>query len=64
MKPEQQLDKLFHSALEREPQERAEFLDDACAGDETLRKRVEALKRPTHFTTSPWSGLRMGKRTS
>ena len=43
MKPEQQLDKLFHSALEREPQERAEFLDDACAGDETLRRRVEAL---------------------
>jgi len=29
-----QLDKLFHSALEREPGERATFLDEACAGDE------------------------------
>jgi serine/threonine-protein kinase len=45
MKPEQwqQLDKLFHSALEHEPGERAAFLGDACAGDELLRKQVEAL---------------------
>jgi len=45
MKPErwQQLDDLFHSALERAPAERAAFLDDACAGDESLRKQVEAL---------------------
>ena len=45
MKPErwQQLDELFHAALEREPGERAAFLDDACAGDESLRKQVEAL---------------------
>lgn len=45
MKPErwQQIDSLFHSALEREPEERAAFLDEACAGDESLRKQVEAL---------------------
>lgn len=45
MTPErwQQLDKLFHAALEREPGERAAFLDAACAGDESLRKQVEAL---------------------
>src|SRR6185503_5304133 len=45
MKPErwQQLDKLFHSALAREPEERVEFLDEACAGDRALRKEVEAL---------------------
>ena len=45
MKPEdwQQLDKLFHSALERGPAARAAFLDEACAGDEALRQRVEAL---------------------
>jgi len=45
MKPEhwQQLDGLFHAALEREPEERAAFLDRACAGDESLRKQVEAL---------------------
>ena len=45
MKPEhwQQLDELFHAALERESAERAAFLDEACAGDEVLRKEVEAL---------------------
>jgi serine/threonine protein kinase len=45
MKPErwQQLDELFHSALQRAPAERAEFLDEACAGDESLRKHIEAL---------------------
>ena len=45
MKPErwQQLDELFHAALEREPGERAAFLDHACVGDESLREQVEAL---------------------
>ena len=45
MKPKrwQQLDKLFHSALERRTEERAAFLDEACAGDESLRRQVEAL---------------------
>jgi serine/threonine protein kinase/dipeptidyl aminopeptidase/acylaminoacyl peptidase len=45
MKPEdwQQIDELFHSALERTPAERAVFLDEACGGDESLRKPVEAL---------------------
>jgi eukaryotic-like serine/threonine-protein kinase len=45
MKPErwQQLEQLFHSALERALAERAAFLDEACAGDDSLRKQVEAL---------------------
>jgi eukaryotic-like serine/threonine-protein kinase len=45
MKPErwQQIDQLFHSALEREPEERAAFLDQACDGDEVLRREVESL---------------------
>ncbi|HLN98618.1 MAG TPA: protein kinase [Pyrinomonadaceae bacterium] len=45
MKPErwQQLDSIFHSALQCEPAERSAFLDEACAGDELLRKEVEAL---------------------
>ena len=34
---------LFKSALERTPDERAPFLDLACAGDEELRKEVESL---------------------
>ena len=45
MKPErwQQLDQLFHSALEQAPDQRAAFLDKVCAGDESLRRQVEAL---------------------
>src|SRR5213593_477288 len=45
MNPErwQQVDKLFHSALDRTPEERATFLDEACADDEALRQQVEAL---------------------
>ncbi|HEX8336510.1 MAG TPA: serine/threonine-protein kinase, partial [Pyrinomonadaceae bacterium] len=38
-----QLETLFHRALEFEPGGRAAFLDQACAGDEPLRDRVEAL---------------------
>ena len=39
----QQLDQLFHNALGRAPEERAPFLDEACAGDESLRQQVEEL---------------------
>ncbi|MBZ5537087.1 MAG: protein kinase [Acidobacteriia bacterium] len=38
-----QIDKVFEAALEREPLERATFLEQACAGDEALRKQVESL---------------------
>jgi len=40
MKPEhwQQLDKLFHSVLERQPENRAAFLEEACSGDELLQQ--------------------------
>ncbi|HLA10556.1 MAG TPA: hypothetical protein VJ023_08160 [Pyrinomonadaceae bacterium] len=45
MRPErsQQLDQLFHSALERKPSGRAAFLDEVCGGDDSLHKQVEAL---------------------
>ena len=45
MKPEQwqQINTLFHAALEREPDERAAFLAHACLGDERLRREVESL---------------------
>ena len=45
MTPErwQQVNELFHSALEREPSQRAAFLNQACAGDHELRKEVESL---------------------
>jgi serine/threonine protein kinase/tetratricopeptide (TPR) repeat protein len=45
MKPErlQQVEQLYHAALEREDAERVLFLRDACAGDEALRREVESL---------------------
>ena len=38
-----QIDEVFQAALEREPGERATFLDHECAGDPELRAEVEAL---------------------
>ena len=45
MDPErwQQIDKLLEEVLERPREQRRAFLDTACAGDESLRKEVEAL---------------------
>jgi len=45
MNPErhQQLGRVFHAALELEPEGRVAFLEQACAGDAELRRRVEAL---------------------
>jgi eukaryotic-like serine/threonine-protein kinase len=39
----QRIDDLLQSALDREPSQRAPFLDEACAGDHVLREHVEAL---------------------
>jgi hypothetical protein len=45
MTPErlQQIEDLYHSALEQDPAERAAFIDEACNGDEELRHEVETL---------------------
>jgi serine/threonine protein kinase/Flp pilus assembly protein TadD len=45
MNPErwQQIDQLFHSALERDSSERAAFLSQVCGGDDSLRSEVESL---------------------
>ena len=47
MTPErwQEVKDIFRSALEIEPARRAAFLDQACAGDELLRREVESLLR-------------------
>jgi eukaryotic-like serine/threonine-protein kinase len=39
----QQIKQLYNSALELEPDRREAFLDEACAGDESLRKEIERL---------------------
>src|SRR5258707_7250532 len=38
-----QVNDLFQSAVERAPEQRAAFLDEACQGDEPLRREVESL---------------------
>lgn len=39
----QQVKELFHNALALEPQSRAEFLERACAGHDSLRREIESL---------------------
>ena len=39
----QQVEKLCQSALELKESQRRAFLEEACAGDEALRREVEAL---------------------
>jgi len=45
MKPErwQQIERLYHAALERKPAERAAFLREACAGEDAVRSEIESL---------------------
>ena len=45
MTPERyrQIGELYHAALEVDADERAAFLDRACAGDEEMRREVESL---------------------
>jgi eukaryotic-like serine/threonine-protein kinase len=39
----QRMEKLYHAALEREPGEREAFLEEACKGDEELRRKLTLL---------------------
>jgi serine/threonine protein kinase/Tol biopolymer transport system component len=39
----QQIEQLFHAALEHAPNDRAAFLRDACAGDDSLLREIESL---------------------
>src|SRR6266568_3359245 len=39
----QTIEEIFYAAVEKEPEEVGAFLDTACAGDELLRRKVEAL---------------------
>src|SRR5437667_416531 len=39
----QQVKEILQSALERPPGEREQFLDNACSGDDSLRRKVETL---------------------
>ena len=52
-----QLEELYHRALEREPDERRAFLEQACGDDLALRREVESLlgydERAANFIETP-----------
>src|SRR4051812_21567720 len=56
-----QVDGLFEQALERAVEERAAFLDAACAGDASLRREVEEMlrfdERAAEFIETPVFGV-------
>ena len=45
MEPERwrEIERLYHAALEHEASQRSAFLEEACAGDLSLRREVESL---------------------
>jgi serine/threonine protein kinase len=53
----QQVEQLYHAALERGAEDRAAFLTEACTGDESLRRDVESLlayeARAENFIETP-----------
>ena len=63
MTPErwQQIEKLYHSALQQDASHRAAFLREACGGDEALRQEVESLlahdQQAESFAESPAAEL-------
>ena len=53
------VERIFHAALERPPDERASFLDEACGDDPTLRQEVDSLLAADEGT-SGGAGLASG----
>src|SRR5262245_26975024 len=53
----EEIERLYHAALERTAQERGEFLEEVCAGDEDLRREVASLLvydgQPASFIEAP-----------
>ncbi len=57
----EEIGRLFHAALEREPADRDAFLQKECAGDRDLLEQVQALLQlesaaENFLTTAPWQG--------
>ena len=55
-----QLNKLLHDALDRSPEERDAFVEQACGGDEPLAREVRSLLRQTVFLGTPAIELAAG----
>jgi len=41
--PSKQVEQIYHAARECAPAERAGFIEQACAGNESLRREIESL---------------------
>jgi serine/threonine protein kinase len=59
----QQIEAIYHAALERAPDERAAYLDQACANDAELRREVESLLAQDLSKANPldrpaWEGVK------
>ena len=56
MTPERwrEIERLYYAALERDADERAVFLNEACGGDEGLRREVESLLDLSRQRTTSW----------
>src|SRR6476659_9497917 len=57
------LERLYHTALERVPEERGKFIAEACQGDDELRRELESLLRQDVAANSPLDRPRMGGRS-
>ena len=63
MTPErwQKINQLFHLALEHPPSERADFITEACADDEELKREIKSLlrahERAANFIEQPASDV-------
>src|SRR5205085_627155 len=59
-----EIERIFHAALECEPDKLSAYLDSACYGDEDLRRKIESLlssdQQATDFIETPPSILAAG----
>jgi serine/threonine protein kinase/Tfp pilus assembly protein PilF len=63
MSPERrsEVERLYHAVLDRHAEERAAFLAEACAGDDTLRREVASmLAQARGFLSAPAAALERG----
>jgi hypothetical protein len=52
----QEIERVYHAALERPPADRAAFLSEVCKNDPELGREVESLLAQESSKTAPWTG--------
>jgi hypothetical protein len=56
------IEALYHSALERPPEQRSDFLQQACGSDSELLRDVESLLAHDEHSTALIDPRRLGTR--